>query len=57
MSSVEDAQQALVDAIELIGSAINGGNASAESAKNYSIAAKQLAEAHAWLQAPAQPHG
>ena len=57
MSSVENAQKSLVEAIELIGSAINGGNASPESAKNYSIAAKQLAEAHAWLEAPAQSHG
>jgi hypothetical protein len=57
MAKDEAASQALVDAIEALAKTVAEDAGGASSALKHAAAANQLAEAYAWLAAPAQPHG
>ncbi len=57
MANDEDAAQALVDAIEALARTVAADTGGASSALKHAAAAHHLAEAYAWLVAPAQHHG
>lgn len=59
MATPDEAQAALLDAVVICTDAIRAKSKDLNSttAERYGQAALHLAEAAAWLQAPAQPHG
>lgn len=55
MASIEEVQEQLLDDIVMLSKQASGS--SHTPAEKYASAARQLAEAHAWLISSAQSHG